>query len=336
MAYDLKGCKLDRSRISETASFSANTPFRITLNRNKNHTFIRARLAVTYTTASGTPTANEDGLAKLVKGLSVQINRGIKLMEVIDGQQLALYSQHLNRGRGSLDSVNSAAGSHTGYVDFLWNIPLDRDHPENPVVAIPGQNDDIVDVDIVGTWGTNSDLGSSGYTVSSATFTVVEDAGWVCTMDKVNEYFPPANRVMPNWYYGTKEWSGSVGNFGLSIDLNSRVAIRGIFVIVKDSSGNRSDSIITEIALRRYDNVYIYGPFNWTDAQREQAHKLDMDAKTGCLYIDLRTDIATDVFHTPDGLVTQRDGDVKFVFSTSAAGSITYLFDAVMTRATTI
>ena len=332
MRYELKGCKLDSSRISETESYSANNPWRITLNRNKNHTMIRARATIGYTTASGASTV-EDGLAKLLTGIAVQINRGVKLMEVVDGQQLVLYNQHLNRGRGTNDQPNTSVGAHTGYVDFFFNVPLDMQNPENPVVAIPGQNDDLVDVDLVGTWG--SSIGSN-YTITSGSIEVVEDKGWVCPTEKVNEYYPIATRVMPNWYYGTYQFTGAVGNFGLSIDLNSRVAIRNIFLIVKDSGGDRSDSIVTEFSLRRYDNVDILGPVDWDAYQRGKADQLDMSALTGCTLIDLRQDVATTAFSTPQGLVLPRDGDVQLIFSTSGAGSITYLFDAVMTRTTTI
>jgi len=332
MGYVLKGCKLDTSRVSEIATYSPNEPFRITLDRNKNHTLVRARLEVKYTPGTS-PAAAEDGVAKLLKGVAIQINRGVKLMEVIDGQQLVLYSRHLNRGRGANDQPGTTGG--TAYVDMFFNIPADPVHPENPVVAIPGQNDDIVDVDLIGTWGNDSDLGTD-YTVDSALLSVVEDRGWVCPSDKVSEYFPIATRVMPNWYYGNYSFTGAVGNFGLGINLNSRVAIRNIFIIAKDDNGNRSDDVITEFALKRYDNINILGPVNFKDWQRYKAQELDMDPEKGCMLIDLRKDVATTAFTTKQGLVLPRDGDVRLVFSTSGAGSVTYLFDAVMSRTATI
>ena len=330
----LNGCVKDRSRVDVVASFNANTPFSLSLLRSKNHTTIRGKLTVTYDTgASVTP--NEDGLAKLVKGIGLQVNLGPKLCETVDLQQLVLYSQHLKRGRLKNDQPSTATGQTglKGEVEFEFNLPLNREDPFDPTVSIPGQAPEISDIALVGTWGDSNDLGS-GYTVTSAQLSVVDDIGWVCTEEGFKENFPPNERLMPNWYYGTQTFTGAVANLGQVLDLRPNVVIRAIFLIVKDDTGNRSDDVVSEFALKLYDNSYILGPMSFKDYQARMADDLDMDPLTGCIFIDCTK--FDKQFCTPAGIQINKFGDIQLVYSTEGPGSVEWLFDAVLLRTGTI
>jgi len=324
----LPGCQKHRARIDTFQTYTANSPFQIELLRTKNHTTIRGKLSVTYTTSTGA-SANEDGLAKLVKGAALQINLGPKLCEVLDLQQLVLYNQHLKRGRLTNDQPSTSAGQHTGYVEFEFNLPLNNIDPFDATVSVPGQAPEISDIHVVGTWGTASDLGT-GFTVDSARIEVVDDIGWICTEEGFRSNFPPEERLMPNWYYGQQTFTGAVANFGQVLNLRPNVVIRNIFLIVKDSNGDRSDSIVSEFALKLYDNTYVTGPFDWDDYQSRMAQELDMSAITGCILIDCTK--FNKEFCTEAGIQIEKTGDIQLVYSTTAAGSVTWLFDAVLLR----
>jgi len=321
----LNNCIKHRARVDSVATFAANTPFQIPLLRTKNHTVIRGKLTVTYTAESAT--AAEDGIAKLVKGLALQINLGPKICEVQDLSQLVHYAQHLNRGRLTHDQPDTSGG--TSVVEFEFNLPLNPENPFDPTVCIPGQAPEISDIHLVGTWGDNSDLGS-GFTVTSAQLEIVDDIGWICTEDGFRANFPPEERLMPNWYYGVQTFTGAVSNFGQVLDLRPNVVIRNIFLIAKGSDGKRSDSVITEFALKLYDNSYILGPLSWDDYQSRMAKALDMTPITGCVMIDCTK--FDKQFCTPAGIQIDRIGDIQLVYSTSGAGSLTWLLDAVLLR----
>ena len=324
---NLANCKRHVARVSTVATYSANEPFQIPLLRTKNHTVVRGKLTVNYTASSAT--VKEDGLAKLVKGLALQVNLGPKLCEVQDLSQLVLYNQHLNRGRLTHNQPDDTDGSHTGYVEFEFNLPLNREDPYDASVCIPAQAAEISDIHLVGTWGTASDIGS-GITVDSAQIEITESYGWMCTEEGFRANFPPEQRLMPNWYFGVQTFTGAVANFGQTLNLRPNVVIRNIFLVIKDSNGNRSNSVVSEFAIKLYDNTYVFGPFDFTDYQARMADSLDMDPITGCILIDC-TQFDKE-FCTPVGIQLEKTGDMWIEYTTTAAGSVTWLFDAVLLR----
>lgn len=325
---DLPNCTRSRARVDVLQTYTANTPFQIPLLRTKNHTVIRALAKINYDSTTGAvPT--EDGIAKLVKGVAIQINLGPKLCEVQDLSQLVQYMQHLKRGRLEHDQPAASKTAEEARVELEFNLPLNFVEPFDASVAIPAQAAEISDIHLVGTWGTAADLGT-GFTINSGSISVIDDFGWVCSEAGFRANFPPEERLMPNWYFGQQTFTGAVANFGQMLDLRPSVVVRNVFLIAKNAAGARNDSIVSEFALKLYDNSYILGPLTWAEYQARMADDLDMDKITGCILIDCTK--FNKEFCYESGIQVEKTADIQVVYTTTAAGSVTWLFDAVLVR----
>jgi len=177
--------------------------------------------------------------------------------------------------------------------------------PTNPKFAIPGQYPTINSIDVVGSWGSDSDLGT-GYTVDPSTsIEIVEQDGWVCGSDVYSERFPLINgeAALPYWQYGSHPITAAVGNLGEQIVLPQGALIRNIFLIVKDSNGVRSNSIVSEMAVKKSDGTNLWGPFNFSSAQKNKADNLYMTSLPGCYLFQLGEDIAGSDVSVEGGIV---------------------------------
>jgi len=334
-SYSLPGCKLNQQKVNVTKTFTANNPIDIELISGQNITLVRGKLNAVYDTGTSV-TPNEDGLAKLVKGLKLQVNKGSSYMETISLQQLVLYNQHLVRGRLTNDQPSGTASQTgvTGSVEFFFSPSLDPSNPTNPKYAIPGQYPSISSIDVVGTWGTDSDLGT-GYTVSGSTsLQIVEQDGWVCDSAVFSQRFPLSNGVaaLPNWQYGSHPITSAVGNLGEQLVLPQGALIRNIFLVIKDSSGNRSNSVVSEMAIKKSDGTNIWGPFDFTTAQKSKADDLDIQPITGCYLFELGKDVVGSSVSKEGGILLKKYADASLQFTTTATGSIEYIFDTLIPR----
>jgi len=334
-SYSLPGCTLRQQRVNTTKNFIASTPFDIDLISGQNVTLVRGVANVVYDTAA-TVTAAEDGLAKLVKGIKLQVNKGSAYMEALSLQQLVLYNQHLMRGRLTNDQPSSTISQTgvAGSVEFFFAPNLTPFDPSNPKFAIPGQYPAISSVDVVGNWGTDSDLGT-GYTVNASTgVQITEQDGWVCSNDVYPERFPLSNGVaaLPYWQYGSFPITAAIGNLGAQLVLPQGSLIRNIFLIIKDSSQLRSDSVVSEIAIRKSDGTPVWGPFSFTAAQKAKADDLDINPYPGCFLFQLGEDVKGSDLSRDGGILLDKYAEASLQFTTTATGTVEYIFDTLISR----
>ena len=333
MPFRLEGCNLDSRKVEQVATYTANASDYIELPTNKNVTFMRGKLTVNYDTAT-TLSATEDGLAKLVSGPTILVNQSIRYCECPSLQMAALYSRWLNRGRGDNDQPSTTAGQSgvTGEVEFFYLLSLNPMAKEDPHVAIPCQHEEINSLRFSFSWGNNSTLGT-GYTVNATTKLEITDiTGWICDRDHLEFHFPKDRYLRPNWVTHIESFTGAKTNYSLEVKLPTRQTIRTIFIIVKDSNGNRSNSIVTGLRLKLYNNVDAWGPYDWDEIQRQMADFYDISTPdTGTLLIDCRRlQNVTGDFFTDEGIEIEKDSDLVLGFTTSAAGSVEILFDNII------
>lgn len=333
--YTLPGCILKQQEVNTVRTFAANNPIDIELISGQNITNVRGQLNAVYDTAA-TVTANEDGLAKLVKGIKLQINKGSSYMETISLQQLVLYNEHLTRDRLSNDQPSATISQTgvTGTVEFIFNSSLTPANPTNPKFAIPAQYPAITSINVAGTWGTNTDLGT-GYTVDPSTsIQIVEQDGWVCDGTVMAERFPLTAGIaaQTNWQYGTQPISAAVGNLGEAMVLPQGALIRNIFLIVKDVNGDRSDTVVSNMSIKMSDGTNIWGPFAFLPAQKKMANDLNMNPLKGCFLFQLDKDVVGSPVSKENGIILPKYADVSLQFTTTAVGSIEYIFDTLIPR----
>jgi len=296
-------------------------------------------LKLDYTTATAAPTPIEDGVAKLVRNLQLQYNGGAGVpIQALSLQQLVLYSQHLLNERIRNDQPPSGA-SETGtkYVDFIISPSLNPQDPQDPRYCIPGEAPVINTMKIVGQWGNAANVVVDGanMTITGATLTIDTEAGWtfgpnVTDMKNALGVDAEGYVFMPLWLTRTEQWTGAYTGLGLGISFPTDVIVRKIFLIAKDSDGNRSDDVITELAIRTSDNDDLWGVLDWAEAQRVKAWRLDMAALKGCLLIDCVEDVRDPAYASKLAGITVTKADKLYLkFSTSAAGSCDVLFDCV-------
>jgi len=340
MAYRLLGGKFKTTKVTTFATYTANQKAEIDLITARNITFIKGHLKMNYTTDnSNAPTAIEDGVAKLVRNLQLQYNGGAGVpVQVLSLQQLVLYSKHLLNERMRNDQPSENTGE-TGdsYVDFIISPSLNPKDPQDPRYCIPGEAPTINTMKISFQWGNEANVWDGGAyaQINSAELIIDEEAGWtfgpdITAMKNGLGVDPEGNVFMPLWLTRSEQWSGAYAGLGLAISFPTDVIVRKIFLIAKDNNGNRSDSVVSELAVRTSDNDDLFGVLDWVEAQRVSAWRLDMDPIKGCLLIDCVEDIRDPAYASKLAGIEVKKADKLYVrFSTQAAGSCDILFDCV-------
>ncbi len=340
MAYRLPDGKFKTTKVTTFATYTANQKAEIDLITARNITFIKGHLKVNYTTDNtSAPDAIEDGVAKLVRNIQLQYNGGAGVpVQALSLQQLALYSKHLLNERIRNDQPPEDTNK-TGdaYVDFIISPSLNPRDPQDPRYCIPGEAPTINTMKIAFQWGNEANVwnGGANATINAAELIIDEEAGWtfgpnIDSMKNGLGVDPNGSVFMPLWLTRTEQWSGAYAGLGLAISFPTDVIIRKIFLIVKDNDGNRSDSVVSELAIRTSDNDDLFGVLDWTEAQRVSSWRLDMDPIKGCLLIDCVEDIRDPAYASKIAGLEVKKADKLYVrFSTQAAGSCDVLFDCV-------
>jgi len=338
MAYNLTGGDFIVSRVSAVQSYTPLGPIQLDLISSRNITFIKGTLSVNYTTASAAPTAVEDGIAKLVQNMRLVFSGGTaSTFAVTDLSQMTLYNQMLY-GSNIVNDQPPIAVSTTGTVsvDFIMNPSLDIKDYENPKNLIPGQSPSISQMQILGTWGTaaNAWVGGTNATINSAQISIDEQNGWYFTNVKQLKdelgVGPDGGVYIPLYLSDTQTFTGANTGLSLSMPIPKDNVIRNIFLIAKDSSGNRSDSIITNLAIKTAANQSLYGELAFDSIQNIYSYRNNLPKVTGCAVISALDDMRNGYASNSVGLIVHRtESALEINFSTSAAGSLQIMYDCV-------
>lgn len=339
MAYNLPNGKFRTSKIDSFASYTQNQPFAIDLITSRDITFIKGTLAVNYTTDSSTaPTAVEDGIAKLVQNLALIYNGAVKPIQVLSLQQLNLYGQHLLNNKLRNDQPPTGTGeTGTAYVDFIITPSLNPKDPEDPKYNIPGEAPGVNNIKLIGQWGNEANVWSGGAngTITSATVTIDQEAGWYFgpNLDQAKQALgvdPNGYVYMPLYNTATQQFDGAYSGLGLGIQFPTDVIVRKVFMIVKDANGNKSNTIVSDLAIKTADNTDLFGPVDFVQAQLVKDARLGINPITGCLLIDCVDDLRDPGYaYSMAGLEVTKANKLYLKYSTTAAGSIDFLFDCV-------
>ncbi len=338
MAYNLTGGDFIVSRVAAVQSYTPLGPIQLDLISSRNITFIKGTLSMNYTTASAAPTAVQDGLAKLVQNMRLVFSGGTaSTFAVTDLSQLTLYNQMLY-GPNIINDQPPTAVSTTGTasVDFIMNPSLDVKDYENPKNLIPGQSPTISQMQILGTWGTASNVwvGATNATINSAQIEINEQDGWyfkdVAQLKSELGVGPDGGAYIPLYLGDLSTFTGANTGLSLSMPIPKNNVVRNIFLVAKDSNGERNDSIITNLAIKTAANQSLYGEVAFNSIQNIYSYRNNLPKVTGCAIISALDDMRNSYASNSVGLVVHRtESALEINFSTSAAGSLQVMYDCV-------
>lgn len=338
MAYNLTGGDFIVSHVATVQSFTPSEAIQLDLISSRNITFLKGTLTMNYTTSSAAPTAVEDGVAKLVQNMRLVFSGGTaSTFATTDLSQMVLYNQMLY-GTNIVNDQPPTATSTTGNVsvDFIMNPSLDVKDYENPKNLIPGQAPSVTQMQILGTWGTAANVwvGGTNGTINSAQLEVNEQDGWYFSnISKLKEELgvgPDGGVYIPLYLSELNRFTGAFTGLSLSIPIPKNVIVRNIFLIAKDSSEARSDSIVTDLAVKTAANQSLYGEVAFNTIQNVYSYRNNLPKITGCAVISALEDMRNSYASNSDGMIVHRtDSALEINFSTSAAGSLQVLFDCV-------
>ena len=338
MAFNLPNGKFRTSKIDSFASYTQNQPFAIDLVTSRDITFIKGTLTVNYTTGTTAPTAIEDGISKLVQNIAITYNGAVKPVQVLSLQQLNLYGQHLLFDKLRNDQPDTtASASGTSYVDFIITPSLNPKDPEDPKYCIPGEAPGVNNIKLIGNWGNEANIwqGGTDGTITSATLTIDQEAGWYFgpNIDQSKSSLgvdPNGYIYMPLYNVATQQFDGAYSGLGLGIQFPTDVIVRKVFMIVKDATGDKSNTILSDIAIKTADNTDLFGPVDFTQAQLVKDARLGISPIIGCQIIDCVDDVRDPAYATSmAGLEVTKSNKLFMKYSTTNSGTIDFLFDCV-------
>lgn len=206
-------------------------------------------LKLTVDTAA-TVVANQDGMARLLDGITVSASGGQRFLDLTDGRQL--YWQNILKQEGEIfeDDLSTTA-SQTGevqYLEMLLHWGFDWENEFDPTIPIPTPRLDNPRLDI--TWGTASDLGT-GYTIDTDNtelqVTVHELA--LEPGETEAEKFPEG-LISPRIEARVKTIDELVSNYGFERNVPVGDVLHETLIMILDDDGDRSDSEITGMEIK--------------------------------------------------------------------------------------
>lgn len=217
-----------------------------------------------YVTPATSVSANEDALARIIDALKITAAGGKSYFTVDDGRQLLYHCFHQYQGQLLHDPLPSAGGSATTVrALFPLHFGLDPFDSFDPSVIIPAA--ELSNLKLEVTWGSASDLGT-GYTItpsSSQMRVVVKEL----TLEKgeTRDKIWPDGINVPLFESRSLSLSATASNLGKTDDVPVGSMLHSALIIVLNSSGNRSDTDVTEFGTKypklaleefRIDNFY--------------------------------------------------------------------------------
>ena len=227
-------------------------------------------LSELYVTPATSVSANEDALARIIDSLKLTAAGGKNYFTVDDGRQLLYHAYHQYQGQLLHDALPSGGGS-AGTIRALFPIHfgLDPFDSFDKSVIVPAA--ELSNFKLEVTWGADSDLGT-GFTITAASSrirAIVKEL----TLEKgeTRDKIWPSGINVPLFESRSITPTATASNLGKTDDVPVGSMLHSALIISLDSSGNRTDSYVSEfgtkypkLALEEYriDNAYAIGALN--------------------------------------------------------------------------
>lgn len=233
---------------SSTIGYTASTKVGIDLPKSGYITQLDLMLKVVADTGA-TVSANEQGLARLIDGITVSASGGQRFLDLTDGRQLYWLNYLKQEGEILEDTLSTTASqtAETMYLELLLHWGYDWGNEYDPTVPIPTPRLDNPRLDV--TWGAASDLGT-GYTVSSSTEIAVTVHELALEPGETEAEKFPDGMISPRIEARTKTIDEIASNLGFERNVPVGDVLYETLIMILDSDGDRSDDEITRMGIK--------------------------------------------------------------------------------------
>lgn len=332
-----------KETLSNTLAFVAGGRQSMQMIKAGDITRLGLRL-VAKVTGGTAVTPKEDGLLRLIKGLTLGEPGKEAYLDINSGVQLHMLNKVQFMDSSTVDALPAATITKTCVADLLYQPGLRSiSDPYDPSVVMPAEEASQLELKVI--WGDAADLGT-GYTIEAAN-TYLEVTRYDLKFDKkedryvyyasmgkglsqaekadmLNSYVAATKKPIvpvttPSQVIDTIDILSAQTNLGLSVKLPLGFVINNTGIMVLDSSGNRSDSEITEIGIKYPRKGSTPSKLSWSAAVAEcqQSYNL-LTRVTGVAWIRW-----ADVFEATRvglDLTTANESEVQLAFSTARSG----------------
>jgi len=204
-------------------------------------------LSKIYITAGTSCSAAEDALARLIDAMQITAAGGKNYYDITDGRQ-GFYREYIRRqGQAQMDDMPAASAAGTKRMLLVIHPGLNPYDPFDRSIIIPAA--ELSNLKHKVTWGANSALGT-GFTTTDASSTlsltineIVLEKG-----ERREDIWPEGINVP---MFEAREVTTVVAsNLGKTDEVPVGNMLNSVLVMVLDSSGNRSDSYVTDLGIK--------------------------------------------------------------------------------------
>jgi len=285
--------------LKETIPFEANKWKEIDLPKGIiTEIDLRVRIKVA---AGSTVSADADAPYKILQ--TINVYRGGTFLIQSTGFLLFVKSFYEYLGAIKTDTLPSANATKDVVFELVIHPGYYPNRKDDTSVVIDNRNGD---VKLRVLWGDNSSLGT-GYTISEGEITVTV---WkVAGVPRIRE---------PSWEITTKAIDRAYTDLGFELSLPKGKRIPKAIIVVRSSTGARSDSIVTELGLvdKRVERRIIHR-ISYDQQQLDDRRRYLVTPITGVVIFDAGEIGYVNIIGVED---------IVLAFSTAGAGGLEVLF----------
>jgi len=245
-----------------------------------------------------------DAPYSIIKALNVV--RGSDYLIQTDGYKLFVKGYYEYSGAVKQDTLPAANATKDVVFELVIHPGYFPERKDDTSVVIDNRNGD---VRLQVLWGSESDLGS-GYTINGGEIYVT---AWLLGA-------APSRIREPSWEIATKTIDRTYSDLGLEVDLPKGKYTPKAIIVVRDSGGARSDSVVSELGLKdkRYGGVRIVHRVLYEQQKYDDMRRYTVATPiTGVVIFDASEIGLANIYGVED---------VVLGFTTTATGSLELLF----------
>ena len=305
--------------IDEEHTYSSGATTQIDIPESGYITEILALSAIGITGGSSVSAA-EDALARLIDAMQITAAGGKNYYDITDGRQ-GFYREYIRRqGQAQIDSMPAANATATKRMLLVIHPGLNPYDPFDRSIIIPAT--ELSNLKHKVTWGAAATLGT-GFTINSGTLSLTINEIVLEKGERREDIWPEGINVP---MFEAREVTTVVAsNLGKTDEVPVGNMLNSVLVMVLDSSGDRSDSYVTDLGIKFPKQVRTPFESKWYElkARMRALYNLPSDL-TGMALIPLQWVSKRAIGIDLSAAMT---GDVKLGFTiATASGTLHILY----------
>lgn len=305
--------------IDDTHTYASGSTTQIDIPESGYITEILALSAISITGGTSVSAA-EDALARLIDAMQITAAGGKNYYDITDGRQ-GFYREYIRRqGQAQIDSMPAAGATATKRMLMVIHPGLNPYDPFDRSIIIPAA--ELSNLKHKVTWGAASTLGT-GFTINSGTLSLTVNEIVLEKGERREDIWPEGINVP---MFEAREVTTVVAsNLGKTDEVPVGNMLNSVLVMVLDSSGDRSDSYVTDMGIKFPKQVRTPFESKWYElkARMRALYNLPSDL-TGIALIPLQWVSKRAIGLDLSAAMT---GDVKLGFTiATASGTLHILY----------